>query len=131
MFPYVLLQPMVPNNRECKVILHDGVPKYFHVLGSNGNISPPLGTPEAERMLTFAKLARDTLVARCPHAIMDGLLRIDIMVLPNDLLVVNEIEGIDSNYSCKHIERQESTKTFLENHWLSVVTKLVQKFLNK
>jgi hypothetical protein len=53
------------------------------------------------------------------------------MVLPNDLLVVNEIEGIDSNYSCKHIERQESTKTFLENNWLSVVTKLVQKFLNK
>ena len=130
MFPYMMLQPMVPKNKECKVILHNGAPQYFHAL-ANSNRSPKLKTPEAERMFAFAKHARDTLAARCPHANMDGLVRIDIMVLPGDLLVVNEIEGIDSNYSCKNIARQDSTMTFLFNNWLSVVTKLVQTFINK
>lgn len=90
MFPYMLLQPKVPNNRECKVIMHNGAPKYFHLLGES-NISPKVGSPEGLRMFTFAKQARDKLAALCPHAIMDGLVRIDIMVLPGDVLVVTRL----------------------------------------
>ena len=128
MFPYVLLQPTVPEHKECKVILHGGVPKYFHQRGES-NISPRKGTQERTDMFAFAMLARDTLAARCPHAIMDGLVRIDIMRLPNKSLIVNEIEGVDSYYVAKNGGMTLSTQEFLQGYWKSVVKTCFQEFL--
>ena len=62
---------------------------------------------------------------------MNGLVRIDIMVLQDNTLVVNEIEGIDSNYSCKNMVTQQTTLNFLDDYWYSVVESLFQAFLEK
>ena len=131
MFPYIMLQPKVPNNRECKVIFHDGEAKYFNKQGESSQITPNLGSEEAKRMFAFAKKVLDAFVSRGPHAIMNGLVRIDIMVLQDNTLVVNEIEGIDSNYSCKNMVTQQTTLNFLGDYWYSVVESLFQAFLEK
>jgi hypothetical protein len=101
-FPYLLLQPTIPNRREYKVIIHDGECKYFHQRGANSYYSPRLNSPVALQVMGFAKLVYDTLASKTDCCILSGLMRIDVMRITHrniNKLVVNEIEGIDSNYS--------------------------------
>ena len=125
-FPYLILQLCVPDNKEYKVIMHNGVPKYFHQRGTS-NPSPKLTEPLGRRMFQFATLVHQTLSIRCPHAILDGLVRIDIMKLPDDSLVVNEVEGIDSNYGCSNFEKQLTTVAFLEKYWYQIIVNCLVK----
>jgi hypothetical protein len=128
-FPYMMLQPAIPDSTETKVIMHNGVPRYFFVMGENTNASPPLDSPEGIRMFAYATLVHKTLADRCPHAILDGLARVDIMKLADNTLVVNEVEGVDSNYSSKDHRNQCETVQFLENYWYNVIMECVKKFL--
>ena len=71
------------------------------------------------------------LAERCPNITLDGLTRVDIMKLPDDTLVVNEVEGVDSNYSSSNFDYQLSTASFLENYWFDVIASCVREHVDK
>ena len=125
-FPYLILQPYLVS-REWKVIMRAGKPEYFHKRGKNSqNPTPPHSSDEAQTLFAFAKLVHSTLAIRCPHAILDGLVRIDIMKLPNGSLVVNEVEGVDANYASTNMISQGETALFLEKYWYEVIENCVK-----
>ena len=125
-FPYMLFQPTI-DNTEWKVIMHAGDPKYFCVYGSTA--SPRRGSEDFERMFEFATKVHKTLAERCPTITLDGLVRVDIMKLPDKSLVVNEVEGVDSNYSSSNFISQASTVKFLEDYWFAVIANCVHQFV--
>ena len=129
-FPYMLFQPTILVNTEAKVIMHAGVAQYFFKM-SGSTASPRRGSDEGKRMFEFATKVHKTLAERCPNITLDGLVRVDIMKLPNDTLVVNEVEGVDSNYSSTNFNSQASTVKFLEDYWTAVITTCVRKFLKQ
>ena len=126
MFPYMMLQTMILDNTESKVIMHAGVPKYFFKM-SGSTASPRVGSPEGIRLFEFATKVHKKLAERCPNIILDGLTRVDIMKLPDNTLVVNEVEGVDSNYSSTNFDYQLSTASFLENYWFDVIASCVRE----
>ena len=130
-FPYLMLQPAIPNNTEYKVILLDGVPKYFFAEGQGATASPTLGSDQGKKMFAFATLVHQTWSSRNPQGILDGLGRVDIMELEDGELVVNEIEGVDSNYSSKSFGKQCQTVTFLDNYWTKIIANCVKKFVEE
>ena len=66
--------------------------------------------------------------------ILDGLFRIDIMKLETEsgghnIFVVNELEGVDSNYSSKDPVHEASTRTFLQQHWKKIISDKLEKLM--
>ena len=130
-FPYMIFQTTIPDNTESKVIMHAGVPKYFFKMTGSTNASPRVGSVEGTRLFEFATEVHKKLAERCPNIILDGLTRVDIMKLPDNTLVVNEVEGVDSNYSSPHFLSQLSSVQFLEDYWFKVITDCVQQWVDK
>jgi hypothetical protein len=136
-FPYLILQPTIPNRKEYKVILHDGTCKYFNQLGDNKYYSPRLNSPAAKEVMQFAELVYNTIKQRQTidqRLILDGLFRIDIMKLETEsgghnIFVVNELEGVDSNYSSKDPVHEASTRTFLQQHWKKIISDKLEKLM--
>lgn len=138
-FPYLLLQPKVPNAKEYKVIMHNGTCKYFHQIGKSKYFTPKVGSPTYIEVMEFAKKVYDELASRSTSVILTGLVRIDIMRAEStkiiqegsksSRLVVNEVEGIDSNYSSSNSQFQVMTQNFLQQHWAEIVNLKLKKFL--
>jgi hypothetical protein len=123
-FPYLILQPRVPDPKEFKVIMHDGICKYFHQRGENSYYSPRPTSPSYEEVMSYVKKVYYELQNRSHSIILSGLVRIDIMRVKSskvNKLVVNEIEGVDSNYSATRNEQQGMTQYFLKQHWANVI----------
>jgi len=125
-FPYMLFQPTI-DSKETKVIMHCGVPKYFCKYSKFGG--PPRHSDEGKRLFDFAIQVHRTLAEQCPNLILDGLMRVDIMELQDQTLVVNEVEGVDSNYSSSRFDSQCSTEVFLEGYWSNVIANCVKEFI--
>lgn len=131
-FPYLMLQPTIPERKEAKVIMHNGVCQYFSKHSSKC-LRPEEETQVAE-FFKFAKSAYDALAESIPQCITNrpGLVRIDIMKLECrgvKRLVVNEVEGIDSNYSGSG-DQEHSSGTFIENFWASVIDDKLNNLLS-
>ena len=132
-FPYLLLQILIPKPKEYKVIMHDGKCKYFNNLGKMHCYSPKFGTPAANEVLGFAASVYNALALRSDSVILSGLVRIDIMRLITPAisrLFVNEVEGVDSNYSASaNADFELSTQRFLKRHWGKVINEVLQEFI--
>lgn len=50
-------------------------------------------------MKAFAEAVCVKVRERCPYAITDGLLRVDIMVRDDGVMVVNELESLEATYN--------------------------------
>lgn len=124
-FPYLLLQPRVPNPKEFKIILHNGIGKYFHQRGMNSYYTPRKSSPIYKDVMEFAKLVYDELKLRSQSIILEGLVRVDIMQVQSKFLV-NEIEGVDSNYSSTNPENEVMTQHFLKQHWANIINEKLQ-----
>ena len=131
-FPYLMLQPTIPSRKEAKLILFNGVCQYFSKHSSK--CLRPEEESEVEELFKFAKSAYDALAETLPHCIVNstGLVRIDIMKLEYGevkRLVVNEVEGIDSNFSGSGGQETSST-TFIKNFWASVIDDKLNNLLS-
>jgi len=123
-FPYLLLQPTIPNKKEYKVIMFDGIPQYFHQRNASLYYSPRHGSDAAVEVMNFAKDVYHALYSRTTNIILSGLIRMDIMRVKTDLesrLVINEVEGIDSAYYAKDYEKEISAKVFIRKHWYRII----------
>lgn len=141
-FPYLLLQPTIPNPKEYKVIMYNGVCQYFNQVGGK-YYSPKLGSDIAIEVMSFAKRVYDTIAARTDTIILSGLIRIDLMLLETECsynkklqvesktrrLVVNEIEGVDSNFSSSNSSFQLKTQAFLHGHWARTIRKTLKNII--
>lgn len=125
-FPYLLLQPRVPKPKEFKVIVHNGICKYFHQRGMNSYYTPRQSSPIYKVVMEFANEVYDELKTRSQAIILDGLVRIDIMQVQSSKFVVNEIEGVDSNYSSTNPENEVMTQNFLKQHWAKIIKEKLQ-----
>ena len=79
------------GNMEAKVVCLGGEAKYV----ATQRRHLPAGV--AEDYLQFANEVIADLIMKCPCAILDGVVRVDIMKLSTGELVVNEVESLEAD----------------------------------
>lgn len=81
----------------------------------------------------FARSAIQKLREKCPEALVDGLVRVDIMVNDNGSMIVNEFESLEAGHQpSSRDERQYSVFTDkMTNYYYNIILSLVNQFLNK
>ena len=134
MFPYLILQPTVPDPKEYKVIIYNGICQYFHQRGRSCLKCPKLGTEEAVEVMAFAKEVYEELAFRTKRIILNGLMRIDIMRVrtkwdQKGFLKVNEVEGIDSAYGAPNHHLEIKTQDFLKQFWYNLISEKLSSLL--
>ena len=125
-FSYLILQPTVPNRKEFKVIMHNGVCEYYMNTSQNKHYSPNKNSIQYVAGFEFAYNVFNELKKNLPHSIINGLIRIDFMKLENDKgeiekYLLNEIEGIEADYGSANILEQNQTDLFLIEYWDNIV----------
>ena len=93
-YPYLMLQPTIPQRKEAKVIMYNGVCQYFNSQ-QNGKCICPVDESERDEFFKCAKSVHDALAERLLHSTLNspGLVRIDIMRIESGdvkRLIVNE-----------------------------------------
>ena len=78
------------------------------------------------RLRHFVEFAISELAAKCPGAITDGLVRVDVFQNCKKELIVNEFESLEAcfyNQKCQH-----TTTTQLVCYWEAKIKNLVNSF---
>ena len=113
--------------------MHDGNTQYFNQIGKRTYLTPKLGSVEAEEVMKFARLVYSEIAGRnSGQIILSGLVRIDIMRLKTEnenRLFVNEIEGIDSNFSATNQSHELSTQSFVKDYWAKIIEAKLERFM--
>lgn len=122
---YAIIQTCLASKTEYKVVLHNGFPKHHFPISKGPSI---LSTIPINKVYSFASDAVSMLRKNCPCAILDGLVRVDVMEFKNKM-VVNEIESLEATYYATHSQtnREFGTKSFLEEYWMSQLNANLQK----
>jgi len=125
---YVMLQPMMINRREDKVVVFNG--KASHI--ADKSINPCGGGhkfAEPDQLFEFAEEAVKLLKERVPSFLCDGLVRVDIFCDAESKLVVNEFESLEAtHYSANHTVECIVSQV-LTNYWLSILNRCAQRIL--
>jgi hypothetical protein len=122
--PYMIMQPALRNRKEFKCVFFAGVLQHICFVGYHAACQS-FSFENHERLIEFSTKAIVLLKRRCPAAIVDGLVRVDVMETneleifqPSDdeaymssfewcvhagryyrrKIVVNEFEGVQANY---------------------------------
>jgi hypothetical protein len=118
-----MIQPCVFNRKEYKVIFLNSDPFYISAVDSKSSkksfngINKAFSKSPHEELLSFCRECLALFRSNCPHAIVDGLFRIDVMQMRSGRFVVNEFESLEANYYGQ-IETQEFVVSmFLKNYW--------------
>ena len=122
-FPYIMVQPFCCYAKhERKVLLINIEPVGFN-LSCASSRSAKTDVIE-KKYFDFARMAIRLLKERCPHAVVDGLTRVDIFQMDEHAqdLRVNEFESLDSNFGGKAEGR---VKEFLEQYWADKLDSLI------
>lgn len=94
---YTMLQPRMCNAKEHKLVLFDG--KFSHLMKNASQGMSFITTQEQkERAVKFAEDCVQLLRARCPVAITNGLLRVDLFRDATGSYRVNELESLEARY---------------------------------
>lgn len=125
--PYTMMQTCLSNKKEYKLVFLNRDFSHFAKNSSTGKAF--VKTREQKDMVVrFAKEALHLLALKCPHAILDGLVRVDVMVTCRGEYVVNEIESLEANYwsnAGNGAERDDiRTHGFLNQYWLDKLHQL-------
>lgn len=116
-YPYVMIQPCMKNRKEYKVVY---IPKknilyVANIRGAmhaNGKKAFSFGNHEA--LFAFIKTTVEFFRAECPHAICDGLFRVDVFMNDTKEFVVNEFESMEAGYYGKS---ELEVTHFLKEYW--------------
>ena len=123
LFPYIIMQPYCRFAKfERKVLLLNMEPVGFNLSCSTARSAK---TDAIEKKyFDFAREAIRLLKERCPHAVVDGLTRVDIFQMDEEAndLRVNEFESLDSNFGGRAEMR---VKEFLEKYWTDKLDSLI------
>jgi hypothetical protein len=120
---YAIIQPCLANRIEYKVILINGCPKYH---ATKGNGVSFLVLPD---LYNFAIKAIELLRKNCKSAILDGLVRVDIMSYKN-VMIVNEFESLEANYygnGNRQNNLESEVTIFLQQYWFCQLESQYQK----
>lgn len=118
--PYVLVQPLLPNKCEYKVIVQEGKFKYIGSIASKKN-GYAFGQPNDIRK--FAEQAVLLLSRQCSCAIVDGTVRVDIMHY-NGRYVVNEFESLEAGICAIKQEDFLNAKKKQHQYWHNILHNL-------
>jgi hypothetical protein len=105
---YVMLQPRVLNPMEMKVACWNGGEPYVAMRKRGMGARAFVGCTEDD-VLSYATTAIGILKRANPHAILDGLVRVDIFQLEDGRLVVNEFESLEACF----VQRKVAAKPIL------------------
>ena len=82
--------------------------------------------------MAFKRILRELKVL-CPDAILDGLVRVDIMNCHDGRLVVNEFESLEAQYSrgCGRSTKEEAISQSLQSYWERQIDRCYDLALSK
>ena len=123
LIPYVLIQPCMKNMKEYKVLVFDAKPLY--VLSSKSGKRRIAFCDKDEDLLTFARDAVEILKKNCKHAIVDGLIRVDIFCNAAGKWKVNEFEGYEADFCTSNTDDEAHVLQLLETYWKSSLSQFV------
>lgn len=128
-FNYLMLQQFNSHasSKERKVLLFNGNAFGFNISGSQ---CAPAAKEDVARYFLFAERAIALLKLRCPHAIVDGLTRVDIfpMDAAATVLVVNEFESLDASFTSSEATQMKA-QGFVQEYWLNKMNELIDDVL--
>lgn len=93
--PYAIIQPCLGNKRDYKVILFNRIAQHHWNRASGAAYCSNF-----QGLYQFEELALAELGRHRPETYTRGLIRVDIMQMPDKELVVNEFEGLEANCFC-------------------------------
>ena len=127
-FNYLMLQQFNSraSSKERKVLLFNGKAFGFNISGSQ--CAP--AAKDVARYFLFAEEAIALLKSRCPHAIVDGLTRVDIfqMDAAATVLKVNEFESLDASFTSSDATQMKA-QGFVQQYWLDKMNDLIDALL--
>eukprot|EP00597_Dinobryon_sp_UTEXLB2267_P016104 CAMPEP_0201096512 /NCGR_PEP_ID=MMETSP0812-20130820/5481_1 /ASSEMBLY_ACC=CAM_ASM_000668 /TAXON_ID=98059 /ORGANISM="Dinobryon sp., Strain UTEXLB2267" /LENGTH=158 /DNA_ID=CAMNT_0047350809 /DNA_START=837 /DNA_END=1313 /DNA_ORIENTATION=+ len=120
-----MIQPCMSNRKEYKVIYIPSRSIQYIVsrtarCGSGTSFSVRPHT----RLFDFVRRAVSVFRESCPHAITDGLFRVDVFETKLGELVVNEFESLDAAYYGDGRDSSFHVTNFLFEYWLQLLTKI-------
>ena len=89
-----MIQPCMQNRFEYKVVVLNG--KAISETGNRNSYCWAFGTSESR--LKWAEKEVRFLRMKCPHALFDGLVRVDFFCDMNGKWVVNEFESLEAGF---------------------------------
>jgi len=129
--PYAILQPCLANRKEYKVVLLGGEALYVANISQHEGLGAPFSSSPHNELKLLAEQACEILESRCPGALTQQILRVDIMQSCNGL-VVNEFESLEANFSSHQFERfQMLAQNFIREFWLTTIPLLVTEVIHK
>ena len=124
LIPYVLIQPCMKNFKEYKVVVFNGEPLFVLPCKKLGKRCTSF-CDDNQKLLDFAKSAVQTLTQNCRHAIVDGLIRVDIFCNAAGEWKVNEFEGYEADFGTHDVTEESLVVQYLESYWESSLRKFV------
>ena len=124
--PYIMIQPCMKNRLEYKVVVLNGkaISETWNGNSSHQH-SRAFGTSESR--LKWAEEQVRTLRMKCPHALLDGLVRVDFFCDMNGKWVVNEFESLEAGFSGPNPTTDIEVMMFLKHYWLQKLLDIFRK----
>ena len=131
--PYFFIQPIMSNTREYKIVLFNGKAIYtaYSPTSVNQGFKFSIENSREECRFHFAETALEMFKKRCPYAIADGLVRVDIFENQAGKLVVNEFESLEAGYSHAHISKTGIVQSLLDQYWVDKLFKCFSTNYNR
>lgn len=124
-FPYTMIQPCMQNRREYKVIyIPSKQTQYIVPRSARCGHGTSFSSRPHTRLFDFVRRSVDVFREHCPHAITDGLFRVDVFQTKLGDLVVNEFESLDAVYYCGGRDTSFHVTNFLREHWFKHLTEI-------
>jgi hypothetical protein len=141
--PYMMLQPRMLNRKEYKVVLLNGQRSHIAPLPSSHKECKAYSKSPHTRLFEFAETAVKLLADAQPHAILDGLVRVDIFetqekesyVDANGIIglrnrwVVNEFESIEAQFTST-ATKDALVLNFLHNYWIEKINNAILEIMS-
>jgi hypothetical protein len=147
--PYCMVQPKLCNRMENRVLVRARKAAY-HVgvkIGVSKQIDHALMLSKSSLMMSkqyfnqggrkvqfgcqkernkFAEDAVTQLGQKCSGAVVDFVMRVDIMCLKSGQMVVNEFESLEANY-VGYRDEEMATQEFYTSYWMKILTDCIKR----
>jgi hypothetical protein len=116
--PYIMMQPMMVNLKEYKIVLFNG--KVCYIAQSPSSYKHGFAFSDKNNineMMLFAEKTIQSCFAKCPYMIIDGLVRVDVFETQDGRLVVNEFESLEAQHDSIKAEENGLMNMNLDEYW--------------